>query len=89
MTVIFTFGQLSDEDHGQWLGKLRAPGAGFRNQSSNWTATWYESVCFLISSPWTVTHAIDEQSPLFNMSLEEMVEENGEIIAEIDGIDEM
>jgi len=43
----------------------------------------------LLALPWTVTHAIDEQSPLYNMSLEEMAEENGEIIAVIDGIDEI
>jgi len=43
----------------------------------------------LLALPWTVTHAIDKQSPLYNMSLEEMAEENGEIIAVIDGIDEI
>jgi len=43
----------------------------------------------LLALPWTVTHAIDEHSPLHNMSLENMAEENGEIIAKIDGIDEI
>jgi len=43
----------------------------------------------LLALPWTVTHAIDEQSPLYGMHLEGMAEENGEIIAVIDGIDEI
>jgi len=43
----------------------------------------------LLALPWTVTHAIDENSPLYQMSLEGMAEENGEIIAVIDGIDEI
>jgi len=36
-----------------------------------------------------VTHAIDEMSPLYGISLEDMAAENGEIIAVLDGIDEI
>jgi len=36
-----------------------------------------------------VTHAIDDQSPLYGLSLEDMAAENGEIIAVLDGIDEI
>jgi len=36
-----------------------------------------------------VTHAIDEMSPLYGLSLEDMAAENGEIIAVLDGIDEI
>lgn len=36
-----------------------------------------------------MTHAIDEMSPLHGLSLEDMDEENGEIIAVLDGIDEI
>jgi len=43
----------------------------------------------LLALPWTVTHAIDEDSPLYKKSLEDMAEENGEIIAILDGIDEI
>lgn len=43
----------------------------------------------LLALPWTVTHAIDETSPLHAKSLEDMAEENGEIIVVIDGIDEI
>jgi len=43
----------------------------------------------LLALPWTVTHAIDDKSPLNGKSLEDMAEEHGEIIAVIDGIDEI
>jgi len=43
----------------------------------------------LLALPWTVTHPIDEHSPLYRKSLEDMAEENGEIIVVIDGIDEI
>jgi len=36
-----------------------------------------------------VTHAIDEMSPLYRLSLEDIAFENGEIIAVLDGIDEI
>jgi len=36
-----------------------------------------------------VTHAIDEMSPLYGLSLADMASENGEIIAVLDGIDEI
>jgi len=43
----------------------------------------------LLALPWTVTHPIDEQSPLYRKSLEDVAEENGEIIVVMDGIDEI
>jgi len=43
----------------------------------------------LLALPWTVTHPIDEESPLYRKSLENMAEENGEIIVVLDGIDEI
>merc|ERR1719285_1339629 len=43
----------------------------------------------LLALPWTITHATDETSPLYGISLEGMSEENGEIIVVIDGIDEI
>jgi len=43
----------------------------------------------LLALPWTVTHAINEFSPLYALTLEDMANENGEIIAVLDGIDEI
>jgi len=43
----------------------------------------------LLALPWTVTHAIVEMSPLYGLSLEDMAAANGEIIAVLDGIDEI
>jgi len=43
----------------------------------------------LLALPWTVTHAIDKVSPLYGKTLEDMDAENGEIIAVLDGIDEI
>jgi len=43
----------------------------------------------LLALPWTVTHAIVEESPLYGLSLEDMAAANGEIIAVLDGIDEI
>jgi len=36
-----------------------------------------------------VTHAIDELSPLYEKSIEDIAKENGEIIAILDGVDEI
>jgi len=43
----------------------------------------------LLALPWTVTHAIDKVSPLYEKTLDDMKKENGEIIAVLDGIDEI
>jgi len=43
----------------------------------------------LLGLPWTVTHPIDRNSPLWGLSLEEMEKENGEMIGIVVGIDEI
>jgi len=43
----------------------------------------------VLGLPWTVTHPIDEHSPLHGISLKQMEEENGELIGILVGIDEI
>lgn len=43
----------------------------------------------LLPLPWTVVHAMDERSPLFGATQDSLVASDAEIIAVLDGTDEV